>query len=105
LNELETISQEYEEAKNSYSDVREQHELNRRNIMIKISAGLAFILALGGGVYLARNEDLELDLSEYGVHVPEFHGVTSYISGKIEELKEFVEKEEEEAEQAFQGFK
>jgi hypothetical protein len=102
LSALEGIDEKYEQASRSYSEVQEQHRLNRRNQMLKMLGGLLFILAIGGGFYVARSGEYELDLSEY--KLPEMGGVTAGMEDKVDSFKEFLAKEEEEVEEEFRGF-
>lgn len=102
LSELENIESEYQKAESSFSDVKNQHELNERNQMLKIAGALVFVLALGGGAYFARGNELEIDLDDY--QLPDYEGITEKIGEKLESFRETVEEEEEEVEQKFQGF-
>ena len=105
LTELEGVSEKYEEAKNSYQKVKEQHKLNRRNQLLKMAGVAVVFLVVVAGVYVAREEEFDLDFDLEQYQVPELGGIGETVNSKIDDLKEFIEKEEEEVEEGFQGFR
>lgn len=105
LTELEGVSEKYEEAKNSYQKVKEQHKLNRRNQLLKMAGAAVVLLVVVAGVYVAREEEFDLDFDLEQYQVPELGGIGETVNSKIDDLKDFIEKEEEEVEEGFQGFR
>jgi len=126
---LENIEKVYNKANRSYSEVEQQHELNKRNEKFMF-AGLAVLMLSLGGMYYTRSSDFEYDLADIGLEMPENVDIPSLpednwlkseslsfrnalnefsigekIGEKVESAKKFIEKEEEEVEQGFEGFR
>ena len=105
MNEFEGISEKYEIARQSYSNVKEEHELNKRNVMIRGFMALFFIGVIGGGAFLYTREDYEVDLSEYKLPESGAIKLDFDLSDEVDSIKEFIKEEEEEVEEGFEGFR
>lgn len=104
---LENIEELEETAKSTFSDVKQEHEINQRNSLLLMLFGGFIVVAAGAGAFVYTREDYELGLDELNLdeyRVPDLGGISSAVSEKIQALGEKIEEEEEEVEQKFEGF-
>lgn len=104
---LENIEELEETAKSTFSDVKQEHEINQRNSLLLMLFGGFIVVAAGAGAFVYTREDYKLGLDELNLdeyRVPDLGGISSAVSEKIQALGEKIEEEEEEVEQKFEGF-
>jgi len=110
-NEIESVEAEYLEARNSFSDVKEMHERDKRGKMLMLAALAVLVVFGGSGLYYLRSDrsgrDIEVPEAVKNGSVPalglqdRLDDPGSRLGGLGRSVKKFFESDDEEG---FDGF-